>query len=81
MEEMKTILDNSTENTLAIIDELGRGTSTFDGYAIAVGCLSALFILKCKVIFATHYYFISDDIREFEKMLSYKKMDFALVDA
>ena len=54
MEEMKTILDNSTENSLAVIDELGWGTSTFDGYAIAVGCLEVLFSLKCKVIFATH---------------------------
>lgn len=81
MEEMKTILDNSTENSLAVIDELGRGTSTFDGYAIAVGCLEVLFSLKCKVIFATHYFFIHDDIKEFEEMISYKKMDYALVDA
>ena len=58
MEEMKTILDNSTENSFALIDELGRGTSTFDGYSIAIGCLMSLFKINCKVIFATHYFFI-----------------------
>lgn len=80
MEEMKVILDNATENSLSIIDELGRGTSTFDGYVIAVGCLQKLFEINCKVIFATHYFFIQDDVKEFNQQLNYKKMDYLLVD-
>lgn len=66
MEEMKVILDNATDNSLAIIDELGRGTSTYDGYVIAVSCLHKLFEINCKVIFATHYFFIQEDIMEFD---------------
>lgn len=80
MEEMKTILENSTINTLAIVDELGRGTSTYDGYSIAVGCLQRLFEVNCKVMFATHYFFIQDDVSDFQEQLCYKKMDYILVD-
>jgi DNA mismatch repair ATPase MutS len=42
MEETKTILQFATSRSLAIIDELGRGTSTFDGYAIANSVLKYL---------------------------------------
>jgi DNA mismatch repair ATPase MutS len=42
MEETKTILANGTTKSLAIIDELGRGTATFDGLAIAYSVLKAI---------------------------------------
>ena len=42
MKETHSIVTQSTQNSLIIIDELGRGTSTFDGYAIAYGVLKYL---------------------------------------
>ena len=57
MEETKNILQNATENSLVIMDELGRGTSTNDGKIIAK---TVLFIIenriKCRTLFTTHYH-------------------------
>jgi DNA mismatch repair protein MSH6 len=55
LEETKTILDYATKNSLVIIDELGRGTSTFDGYSIAHSVLSYLANkIACRTLFTTH---------------------------
>lgn len=57
MEETKSILTYGTSKSLAIIDELGRGTSTFDGMAIAYSVLVDLIErIQCRCIFATHYH-------------------------
>lgn len=67
MEETQTIIQNATKRSLALIDELGRGTSTYDGYSIAASILDYLVTkIDCMTIFATHYQFIKDDIKNIE---------------
>ena len=57
MEETKTVLDEATDRSLVIIDELGRGTSTFDGQAIAEAVLKYLVKrIRCRALFSTHYH-------------------------
>ncbi|KAF8497242.1 DNA mismatch repair protein MSH3 [Russula emetica] len=56
MSETSDILVNATNKSLVILDELGRGTSTFDGMAIAHAVLHYLVNTKrCKTLFITHY--------------------------
>uniref|UniRef100_A0A0E0JEW8 DNA mismatch repair proteins mutS family domain-containing protein n=1 Tax=Oryza punctata TaxID=4537 RepID=A0A0E0JEW8_ORYPU len=55
--ETASILENATEDSLVLLDELGRGTSTFDGYAIAYGVFRHLVeAVRCRLLFATHYH-------------------------
>ena len=57
MEEVKNILLNATENSLVLLDEVGRGTSTTDGLAIAQAISEYLHNkIGCKTLFATHYH-------------------------
>ncbi|MBF0468426.1 MAG: DNA mismatch repair protein MutS [Desulfamplus sp.] len=59
MEETANILNNATENSLVILDEIGRGTSTFDGLSIAWAVAEYLHDLNgkgVKTLFATHYH-------------------------
>jgi len=57
MLETATILAQSTANSFIILDEIGRGTSTYDGVSIAWGCLEHIHnTLKCRSLFATHYH-------------------------
>lgn len=55
MREMAFILRNIDDKSLAIVDELGRGTSTRDGLAIAIAMSEALIQSKASVWFATHF--------------------------
>ncbi|KAF8959081.1 DNA mismatch repair protein MSH3 [Flammula alnicola] len=56
MSETSEILQTATNRSLVILDELGRGTSTFDGMAIADATLQYLVDkVKCKTLFITHY--------------------------
>jgi len=65
MEETLNILKYGTMNSLAIVDELGRGTSTFDGVSIAYSVLKHILTdLKCRTLFATHYHVLLDEFRD-----------------
>jgi DNA mismatch repair protein MSH6 len=62
MEETKSILDSASAKSLVIIDELGRGTSTFDGMSIAEATFKHLCEkIKCMGLFATHYNILVED--------------------
>ncbi|ABG82875.1 DNA mismatch repair protein MutS [Clostridium perfringens] len=59
MWEVSNILKNATENSLVLLDEVGRGTSTYDGLSIAWSVIEYICKnknLRCKTLFATHYH-------------------------
>jgi DNA mismatch repair protein MutS len=57
MNETANIVNNATERSLVILDEIGRGTSTFDGLSIAWSVAEYLHdVLRCQTLFATHYH-------------------------
>jgi DNA mismatch repair protein MutS len=55
MSETASILNNCTARSLVVLDEIGRGTSTFDGMSIAWAVLEHLHALRPRTLFATHY--------------------------
>jgi len=60
--ETSTILNQATRHSLVILDELGRGTSTFDGNAIAFAVTNHLVeAVGCRTLFATHYHTLTED--------------------
>lgn len=67
MTEAANILNNATENSLVLMDEIGRGTSTFDGLSLAWACAHHLSTVnRSYTLFATHYFEITalpDEIR------------------
>lgn len=63
MQETANILNNATKRSLIVLDEIGRGTSTFDGISIAWSVAEYLHgkeDLKAKTLFATHYHELAD---------------------
>ncbi|KAJ3166674.1 hypothetical protein HDU88_003157 [Geranomyces variabilis] len=65
MEETAAILNNATEKSFVIMDEIGRGTSTLDGHALARAVLTHLHSTNsCRGVFATHYHELATRVRE-----------------
>lgn len=63
LQETGTILSHATPHSLVLIDELGRGTATYDGTAIAGAVVSWLVDKKARTLFATHYHTLATEIR------------------
>ncbi len=67
MLEVANIVNNATNKSLLILDEIGRGTSTLDGLSIAWAIIEHILLkIKAKTLFATHYH----ELSELEKLLT-----------
>lgn len=61
MLEANRAISNATSNSLILFDELGRGTATFDGMALAQAIIEYIHEqIKCKTLFSTHYHELTD---------------------
>ncbi len=73
MNETASILNNLSERSLVLLDEIGRGTSTYDGISIAWAISEYLHEhpAKAKTLFATHYHEINEMATTFERIKNY----------
>jgi DNA mismatch repair protein MutS len=73
MNETASILNNISERSLILLDEIGRGTSTYDGISIAWAIAEYLHEhpAKAKTLFATHYHELNDMTETFERIKNY----------
>lgn len=77
MQETAEILRKATSRSLVIMDELGRGTSTHDGVAIAYGTLKHLLInLRCSTLFVTHHHVLCQMEAELPALVGNYHMSF-----
>ncbi|QZE14403.1 DNA mismatch repair protein MutS [Halosquirtibacter laminarini] len=74
MNEAASILNNISQRSLILFDELGRGTSTYDGISIAwsiVEYIHQMKDIKAKTLFATHYHELNEMENDFERIKNY----------
>ena len=75
MQEAANILNNASSKSLILLDEIGRGTSTFDGISIAWAITEFLHEhpeIKAKTLFATHYHELNEMAEIFPRIRNYK---------
>ena len=75
MSEMANIINNATKDSLLILDEIGRGTSTFDGLSIAWAVLEHIanpILCGAKTLFATHYHELTELEGKLEGVVNYR---------
>ncbi len=73
MNETASILNNLSANSLILLDEIGRGTSTYDGVSIAWAIAEYIHEHPCKpkTLFATHYHELNEMTKEFSRIKNY----------
>ncbi len=75
MSEVSNIINNATDKSLIILDEVGRGTSTYDGMSIASAIIEYLSShLKAKTMFSTHYHELTDMEGRVDGVKNYRVM-------
>ncbi len=75
MSEVSNIINNATDKSLIILDEVGRGTSTYDGMSIASAIIEYLSNhLKAKTLFSTHYHELTDLEGRIDGVKNYRVM-------
>lgn len=75
MQEASNILNNATSNSLILLDEIGRGTSTFDGISIAWAITEYIHEnpeIRAKTLFATHYHELNEMSSIFPRIKNFK---------
>lgn len=66
------ILEHATKDSLVILDEIGRGTSTYDGMSIAWAIIGYICSkINCMTLFSTHYHEITDIEHNFQNVVNY----------
>tara|TARA_B100000676_G_C17972731_1_gene784265 strand:- start:641 stop:1336 length:696 start_codon:yes stop_codon:yes gene_type:complete len=74
MNETSNILNNLSERSLILLDEIGRGTSTYDGVSIAWAISEYIHqypLFKVKTLFATHYHELNEMTKQFPRIKNY----------
>ncbi len=72
MNETANILNNASSRSLVVLDEIGRGTSTYDGLSIAWAVAEQLTAIGCKTLFATHYHHLNELAKQFPTVHNFR---------